>query len=35
MRLEAQELSDAEKEQVLNELIEEIVNTMPRTLWDD
>ena len=35
MRLEAQELGDAEKEQVLNELIDEIVNTMPRTLWDD
>jgi predicted DNA-binding mobile mystery protein A len=35
MRLEAQELSDAEKEQVLNELIDEIVNTMPRTLWDE
>ena len=35
MRLEAQELSEAEKEQVLNELIGEIVNTMPRNLWDE
>jgi predicted DNA-binding mobile mystery protein A len=35
MRLEAQELSDAEKEQVLNELVEEIVDTMSRSLWDE
>ena len=35
MRLEAQELSDTEKEQVLNELIAEIVDTMPRYLWDE
>jgi predicted DNA-binding mobile mystery protein A len=35
MRLEAQELSDAEKEKVLNELIDEIVDTMPRYLWDE
>ncbi|MEN8128047.1 MAG: mobile mystery protein A [Planctomycetota bacterium] len=35
MRLEAQELSKAEKDQVLNELIDEIVGTMPRYLWDE
>ncbi|MHC5088971.1 MAG: helix-turn-helix domain-containing protein, partial [Planctomycetota bacterium] len=35
MRLEAQELNEGEKKQLLNELIDEIVNTMPRTLWDD
>jgi predicted DNA-binding mobile mystery protein A len=35
MRLEAQELGDEEKENVLNELIDEIVDTMPRNLWDE
>jgi len=35
MRLEAQELGDAEKEEVLNELIDEIVESMPRNLWDE
>ena len=35
MRLEKQELADAEKEKVLNALIEDIVNTMPKSLWDD
>lgn len=35
MRLEAQELSDAEKKQMLDELINEIVDTMPRNLWDE
>ena len=35
MRLEAQELGDAEKEQVLKELIDEIIDTMPRNLWDE
>jgi predicted DNA-binding mobile mystery protein A len=35
MRLEAQELSDAEKKKVLDELIAEIVDTMPRYLWDE
>jgi predicted DNA-binding mobile mystery protein A len=35
MRLEAQELSSEEKKQVLEELTDEIVNEMPRTLWDE
>ena len=35
MRLEAQELGDAEKVQVLKELIDEIIETMPRNLWDE
>ena len=33
MRLEKQELNEQEKEKVLNELIEDIINEMPRTLW--
>ncbi|MHC4783810.1 MAG: mobile mystery protein A [Planctomycetota bacterium] len=35
MRLESQELSDAEKKKVLDELVAEIVDTMPRYLWDE
>ncbi|MCI0499525.1 MAG: mobile mystery protein A [Planctomycetales bacterium] len=35
MRLEAQELTSAEKEKALNELIDEIIDTMPRYLWDE
>jgi predicted DNA-binding mobile mystery protein A len=35
MRFEAQELSDAEKKKMLDELIDEIVDTMPRYLWDE
>lgn len=35
MRLEAQELSDDEKKQMLDDLIDEIINTMPRNLWDE
>ncbi len=35
MRLEKQELSKEEKEKVLQELINEIVDTMPKSLWDE
>ena len=35
MRLEEQELSDREKDKVLKELINEIVNTMPKSIWDE
>ncbi len=35
MRLEKQELTTVEKEKALNSLIEDIVNTMPKSLWDD
>ena len=35
MRLEAQELNEKEKKQVLDELIDEITNEMPRYLWDE
>jgi predicted DNA-binding mobile mystery protein A len=35
MRLENQELSDAEKETVFKNLIEEIVWTMPKPLWEE
>ncbi|MBN1796706.1 MAG: mobile mystery protein A [Sedimentisphaerales bacterium] len=35
MRLENQELSNKEKEKSLKDLSEEIVNTMPKTLWDE
>lgn len=35
MRLEAQELSEEEKKQVLDELTDEIANEMSRNLWDE
>jgi len=35
MRLEKQELNDNEKDKVLNELVDDIVNEMPRTLWSE
>jgi predicted DNA-binding mobile mystery protein A len=35
MRLENQELGEAEKEKAINAVIEEIVRTMPKSLWDD
>jgi predicted DNA-binding mobile mystery protein A len=35
MRLEKQELSPNEKTKVLKELIEEITETMPKSLWDE
>ena len=35
MRLEKQELSEREKEKVLKSLIEEIINEMPKSLWDE
>jgi predicted DNA-binding mobile mystery protein A len=35
MRLENQELSDAEKETVFKNLVEEIVRTMPKSLWEE
>jgi predicted DNA-binding mobile mystery protein A len=35
MRLEQQELPHEEKKKVLDELIAEIVDTMPRNLWDE
>ncbi len=35
MRLEKQELSDREKEKALNALTEEIINAMPKHLWDE
>ena len=35
MRLEKQELSEKEKEKALKDLIAEITNTMPKTLWDE
>jgi predicted DNA-binding mobile mystery protein A len=35
MRLEKQELSDSQKQKALYEVVEEILNTMPRTLWDE
>ena len=34
MRLEQQELTNEEKKKVLDELVAEIVDTMPRYLWD-
>lgn len=33
MRLEKQELNENEKEKVLKEIIEDIMNEMPKTLW--
>jgi len=35
MRLELQELSQNEKEKALRDLITEITDTMPKSLWDD
>ena len=35
MRLEKQELSEQEKEKVLKDLTEEIINKMPRSLWSE
>lgn len=35
MRLEKQELTESEREDVLNGLVDEILNTMPRNLWDE
>lgn len=35
MRLEKQELSENEKEKALKALTEDIINTMPKTLWDE
>lgn len=35
MRLEKQELRHEEKAKALNTLIEDIANTMPKSLWDD
>jgi len=34
MRLEKQELSETEKQDALKSLIEDISNTMPKSLWD-
>lgn len=35
MRLEKQELSNSEKEKSLKDLIVDITNTMPKSLWDE
>ena len=35
MRLEKQELSDSEKTKAMQAIIDEIVETMPKTLWDE
>ena len=35
MRLEKQELSEAEKAKVMQTIIDEIVETMPKSLWDE
>ena len=35
MRLEKQELSNNEKEKSLKDLIVDIINTMPKSLWDE
>ena len=35
MRLEKQELSEAEKAKALQTIIDEIVETMPKSLWDE
>lgn len=35
MRLEKQELSDSEKQKLQDELVDEILNAMPRNLWDE
>ena len=34
MRLEMQELSEAEKAKAIQNLIDEIIDTMPKSLWD-
>ena len=34
MRLEEQELSEKEKYKAMQNLIDEIVETMPKSLWD-
>ncbi|MCF7958356.1 MAG: mobile mystery protein A [Phycisphaerae bacterium] len=35
MRLEQQELSETEKEKVLEKMISEIINDMPKSLWSE
>jgi predicted DNA-binding mobile mystery protein A len=35
MRLEKQELNETAKDKVLQQLVEDIMNEMPRTLWDE
>ena len=35
MRLEKQELSDSEKAKAMKTIIDEIVETMPKSLWDE
>jgi predicted DNA-binding mobile mystery protein A len=35
MRLEKQELRQKEKEDAFNSLVKDIIDTMPKTLWDD
>jgi predicted DNA-binding mobile mystery protein A len=35
MRLENQELGETEKEKAFKELVEEIVRTMPKSLWEE
>jgi predicted DNA-binding mobile mystery protein A len=35
MRLEKQELTEVEKQNALDEMIEELIHTMPRNLWDE
>ncbi len=35
MRLEKQELNETDKDKALKELIEDIVNEMPKTLWNE
>ncbi len=35
MRLEKQELSDSEKAKAMQAIIDEIVETMPKSLWDE
>jgi len=35
MRLEKQELSEAEKSKAIHDLTDEIVETMPKSLWDE
>ena len=35
MRLEKQELSEKEKQKALKDLVEDIMNEMPKSLWDE
>lgn len=35
MRLEQQELSEKEKQKALDDMVEEILHTLPRNLWDE